>query len=117
MTDSQAEHLDPTVLGEEIGDSGRPGDDFPPDEPLAVDDPAILGDGAIARDDVEQRDGRLRPETAAPSTDDDPGPGLVDGASGDGPTLADGEQQLVADEVEHDGGPEAAAVRIESETP
>ncbi len=62
MSESHAEQLDPTVLGEEIDDDVRPGDDYPPTEPIAVEDPAIVAEGVIARDDVEQRTERMEPE-------------------------------------------------------
>ncbi|MGA9279130.1 hypothetical protein [Ilumatobacter sp.] len=62
MTDSHAESLDPSVLGEQVGDDRRPADDYPADEPLGVEDPSIIGDGRIARDDVASRDEREQPE-------------------------------------------------------
>jgi hypothetical protein len=93
------------VLGEEVGEDGRPGDDFPPDEPLGVDDPSIVDQGMIARDDVEAREARRR----VPDDDTDaPAPGLL-GPSGDD---TDREPQLVADESSAtEPAAEAAAVR------
>ena len=120
MSDSHAEHLDPTVLGEEVGDTGRPGDDFPRDEPLAVEDPSIVAHGVIARDDVASRDERLVPEaeaeernaaTGAPAMQGRPA-GLVDPAmsTATAPSIDDDEQQLIATEsVEPEPSPEARA--------
>ena len=123
MSDSHAEHLDPTVLGEEVGDTGRPGDDFPRDEPLAVEDPSIVAHGVIARDDVASRDERLVPEaeernavTGAPAMQGRPA-GLVDPAMSTAmaPSIDDDEQQLIATEsVEQEQSPEARAMHEES---
>jgi hypothetical protein len=127
MSDSHAEHLDPTVLGEEVGDTGRPGDDFPRDEPLAVEDPSIVAHGVIARDDVASRDERLVPEaeaeaeernavTGAPAMQGRPA-GLVDPAMSTAmaPSIDDDEQQLIATEsVEQEQSPEARALHEES---
>lgn len=107
MTDDSnaAEQLDPSVLGEHVGDEERPGDDFPPDEPLGVDDPAIVDQGMIARDDVASREERrVGPGNGE---DGDTAPGLVD--PGDGGV--DAEPQLLADRSETpEQAPEARAV-------
>lgn len=113
MSDSHAEQLDPSVLGEEVGDDGRPGDAFPPDEPLAVDDPNITADGSIAPDDVETREDRLVDDAArATPADGDDTTTLVDPEAADVPSLDDTERQLVADEATDGDGPEAAAVHV-----
>lgn len=116
MSDSQAEQLDPTVLGEEVGDERRPAADFPPDEPLAVDDPNIVAGGVIARDDVASREERRadRSDTTDSSDASDESPALIE--PGDDPDVRDDEQQLIADEGDSDRSPEAAAVHV-TDTP
>ena len=110
MSDSHAEQLDPSKLGEEVGDDQRAADDFPPDQPMGVDDPSILADGSIAEDDYETRDdrhvrgGEVEAGVAEP-------PALVD--PGLDPDVIDDEQQLIADTGDRDSSPEAAAVHIE----
>ncbi|WP_395154887.1 hypothetical protein [Ilumatobacter sp.] len=122
MSYSHAEQLDPTVLGEEVGDTGRPGDDFPRDEPLAVEDPSIIAHGVIARDDVASRDERLVPEAEerdaanGASTMQGRPAGLVDPAmsTATAPSIDDDEQQLIATEsVEQEQSPEARALHEE----
>lgn len=111
-TASSAEATDPSVLGERIGDEGRPGDEFPPDEPMGVEDPAIVAQGVIARDDVAQREARLVSEhTEEAAAGARPGPGLIDPVQDEVPGLDDPEQQLVADVGTAEDGPEARAVR------
>lgn len=113
MSDSHAEQLDPSKLGEEVGDDQRAADDFPPDEPMAVDDPSILSDGSIAEDDYATRDGRHvqgdEAGTAAESVAEPPA--LID--PGPDPDVVDDEQQLVADTGDRDTSPEAAALRVD----
>jgi len=70
-TDSQsgAEQLDPSKLGEGPGDDERAADQgYPPESPMGVDDPALdPSEGDVAPDDVEQRSWREEPEPAAGS--------------------------------------------------
>ncbi len=70
-TDSQsgAEQLDPSKLGEGVGDDERAADQgYPPDSPMGVDDPALdTPGGDVASDDVEQRAWREEPELSADS--------------------------------------------------
>lgn len=111
MSDSHAEQLDPSTLGEEVGDDERAVADYPPDEPMAVDDPSILADGSIAEDDDETRDDRhvrsdeVRPDAAEP-------PALID--PGLDPDVVGDEQQLIADTGDRDTSPEAAAVHVDT---
>jgi len=114
MTDSHAESLDPTVLGEEVGDDRRPAADYPADEPMGVDDPSIVEDGVVARDDVATRDEREQPEVDESSTLQDRErvvDGLIDtNVSPDG---NDHEERLIADRGDADTGPEAGALHVE----
>lgn len=112
MSESHAEQLDPSVLGERIGDDRRPAADFPPDEALAVDDPNLDGNGVVVRDDVESRDERRADHDDGPTGG--PSPALID--TGDDPDLRDDERQLVADEGDRDLSPEAGAVHIDDTT-
>ena len=112
MSDSHAEQLDPSKLGEEVGDDRRAADDFPPDQPMVVDDPSILSDGSIAEDDYETRDDRHVPDEALQSEAVEP-PALVD--PGAAPDVIDDEQQLIADTGDRDTSPEAAAVRVDDD--
>ena len=116
MTDSHAEQLDPSVLGERVGDYRRPAADYPPEQPLGVEDPSILDDGRIALDDVETRDDRTRPEAGehpASSPADRIDGGLIEpDRTSDG---TDREPQLAADIGDSDTGPEAAALRVEDD--
>lgn len=91
---SHAEQLDPSKLGEEVGDDGRAADDFPPDEPLGVDDPSILSDGSIADDDYRTRDDRHVDEREPPDEAARPAALLDPGVD---PDVIDDEQQLIAD--------------------
>ena len=114
MSDSHAEALDPTVLGEEVGDDERPAAGYPADVPFAVEDPSIVEDGVIARDDVESREDRLEPEIDESVTRPDAervADGLIDtNVSPDG---NDHEERLIADGGDPDTGPEAGALHIE----
>ncbi len=110
MSDSHAEQLDPSTLGEEVGDDERAADDFPPDQPLGVDDPSILSDGSIAEDDYETRDDRHVRSDETGSDVAEP-PALID--PGLDPDVIDDEQQLVADTGDRDTSPEAAAVHVD----
>jgi hypothetical protein len=114
MTDSHAESLDPSVLGEEVGDDDRPADDYPPEEAVAVEDPSIVEAGVIARDDVETREQRRNPDVDGSVTDpvrDRVADGLIDtNVSPDG---NDHEERLIADRGDHDSSPEAGALHIE----
>lgn len=116
MTDSHAEQLDPSVLGEQVGDDERAAADYPPDEPLGVDDPSLLADGEVAPDDVATRETRLAdPGHAGDAT---PTIGLVDPASTDTPSLTDDERQMVGDIAHADTGAEAAAIHVvDTDTP
>ena len=113
MSESHAEQLDASVLGQDDTDDidAAPAGDFPPDEPLGVDDPSILSDGSIADDDYETRDARHR-HGAAEQTDED-GPALIE--PGADPDVIDDEQQMLADEGDRDTSPEAAAVHVTDE--
>ncbi len=110
MSESHAEQLDPSVLGERVGDERRPAADFPPDEPLAVDDPNIVAGGVIARDDVESREARHTDRGVR--ADDASAPGLIE--PGDDPDVRDDEQQMVADAGDRvpEAAAEAAAVHV-----
>ncbi|MEZ5295028.1 MAG: hypothetical protein R2697_01755 [Ilumatobacteraceae bacterium] len=110
MSDSHAEQLDPSKLGEEVGDDQRAAADFPPDEPMAVDDPSILADGSIAEDDYRTRDGRHVTHDEAADDQAEP-PALIE--PGLDPDVVDDEQQLIADTGDRDPSPEAAAVHLE----
>ena len=114
MTDSHAEQLDPSVLGEQVGDDHRPAAGYPPEEPLGVEDPAILDDGRIARDDIETRDDRTQQEPdasiTAPSSERLE-PGLLEPDRA--PDGTDRESGLIADTG--DVGPEAGALHIEDD--
>jgi hypothetical protein len=114
MTDSHAESLDPSVLGEEVGDDDRPAADYPPDEALAVEDPSIVDEGLIARDDVATRDRRQRPEVDGSVTEpvrERFTDGLIDtNVSPDG---NDHEERLIADRGDADTGPEADALHVQ----
>ncbi|WP_148288739.1 hypothetical protein [Ilumatobacter nonamiensis] len=116
MSDSHAESLDPTVLGEKVGDDRRPAADYPPEEPLGVEDPSIVEDGIIARDDVASRDEREQPETDETATRQDRErvtDGLIDtNVSPDG---NDHEERLLADSGDRDTGPEAGALHVEND--
>lgn len=116
MTDSHAEQLDPSVLGEEVGDDRRPAADYPPEEPLGVEDPSILDDGRIARDDVGTRTDRVEPDAQVPagaSPAERFDAGLIEPAPASDGT--DQESQLVADTGDADTGPEAAALHIDDD--
>ena len=113
MTDSHAEQLDPTVLGEQVGDDRRPAADYPPEEPLGVEDPSILDDGRIARDDLGARQDRTRHEVDASVTQpvvDRVQEGLID--TNAAPDRSDHEERLLADTGDADAGPEAAALHV-----
>ena len=129
MSESHAEQLDESVLGEDDTDDieagspdASPTAGFPPDQPLGVDDPAILSDGSIAEDDYAAREARHRhagdPDDERDERDDsrasdEPAPALIE--PGADPDVLDDEQQLIADEADEgdlDTSPEAAAVHI-----
>ena len=118
MSESHAEQLDASVLGQDdtddtddIGADTAPAADFPPQDPLGVEDPSILSDGSIADDDYATREARHRRDDD--TGDDDEGPALID-TSAD-PDVLDDEQQMVADQGDHDTSPEAAAVHVTDE--
>ena len=108
MSDSHAEQLDPTVLGEQVGDDRRPAADYPPDQPMAVEDETIRADGSIAADDVATRDERRNEPDGR--VDDTKGEALIE--PGDDPDVRDDEQQLIADTGDRDRSPEAGAVHV-----
>jgi hypothetical protein len=116
MSDSHAEQLDPTVLGEQVGDDRRPAADYPPDQPLAVEDETIRADGSIAADDVATRaDRRNEPGGPADDTaDDTQGEALIE--PGDDPDVRDDEKQLIAETGDRDPSPEAGAVHVHDQT-
>jgi hypothetical protein len=124
MSESHAEQLDASVLGEDdtddIGDDTAPAADFPPEDPLGVDDPSILADGSIADDDYATREERHRhddePDDGDGSDDTDDGteaPALIDPSSD--PDVLDDERQMLADEGDRDTSPEASAVHVIAE--
>jgi hypothetical protein len=119
MSESHAEQLDASVLGEDdtddIGDDTAPAADFPPDDPLGVDDPSILSDGSIADDDYATREARHRHDRDADrATDrDTDAPALIEPSAD--PDVLDDEQQMLADEGDRDTSPEAAAVHVTDE--
>ena len=107
MSDSHAEQLDPTVLGEEVGDDRMPAEGYPADEALAVDDENIVAQGMIARDDVASREDRLADDD---TTERSEAPALIE--PGAEPDLRDDEQQMIADTGDRDDSPEAAALHV-----
>lgn len=110
---SGAEQTDPSVLGESVGGTDRPGDDYPPAEPLGVDDPSILADGSIAEDDVESRSDREEPEVSAerPTPAPDRVHDLLD--PNDDPDRLDDEPQMIASEDDDgDSSPEVSAIHV-----
>ena len=118
MSESHAEQLDASVLGEddtgEIGDDTAPAADFPPDDPLGVDDPSILSDGSIADDDYATREARHRHADETDDSDDGTeAPALIEPSAD--PDVLDDEQQMLADEGDRDTSPEAAAVHVTEE--
>ena len=119
MSESHAEQLDASVLGEDdtddIGDDTAPAADFPPEEPLGVDDPSILADGSIADDDYATREARHRHDADRQHRADagTEAPALIDPSAD--PDVLDDEQQMLADEGDLDTSPEAAAVRVTEE--
>jgi hypothetical protein len=112
MSESHAEQLDASVLGQDDTDhvDAAPAADFPPDEPLGVDDPSILADGSIADDDYETREARHRHGNDDAADADDDAPSLIE--PGADPDMIDDEQQMLADEGDRDTSPEAAAVHV-----
>ena len=110
MSDSHAEQLDPTVLGERVGDEHRPAADFPPDEPLGVEDETILADGSIADDDVAGRSDRHQDDDRDNGNAGAGGPALIE--PGADPDVSDDEQQLIAETGDRDPSPEADAVHV-----
>lgn len=112
MSDSHAEALDPSNLGEQVGDHDVAAVEahYPPDEPLGLDDPALTDTGDIIPDDVESREGRLVSERVRPQHDHVTG--LI--ADGDGIGEEDRSAQLVAEGGDdEDEGPEAGAMHFE----
>jgi hypothetical protein len=109
MTDSHAEQLDATKLGEEIGDADLASDEFPAETPMAVDDKTIVRGGVIARDDVATRDARRTDDDRAEADS----PGLIE--TSDDPDIADDERQLIAESGDRERSPEAEAVRVTDE--
>ncbi len=111
MSDSHAEALDPSQLGEQVGDddAAAVAANYPPEEPLGLDDPALTDTGEIIPDDVESRERRLVEERVRPEHDHVAG--LI--ADGDGIGETDHESQMVADSGDDDEGPEAGAMHIE----
>ena len=112
MSDSHAEALDPSKLGEQVGDhdDAAVAAHYPPEEPLGLDDPALTDTGEIIPDDVESREARLTSERVRPEHDHVAG--LI--ADGDGIDEADREGQLVAESGDDVEGPEAGAMHIET---
>lgn len=109
MTDSHAEQLDASKLGEKIGDDDLASDDYPAETPMAVDDETIVRGGVIARDDVATRDARRTDDDRA-ETDS---PGLIE--TSDDPDIADDERQLIAESGDRERSPETDAIHITDE--
>lgn len=110
MPENNAEQLDPSVLGERVGDDERAAADYPPEEPYAVDDPSITADGSIGEDDVATREERHVPDDEE-ARDDEParGDGLIDPTGA--PDELDDEERLLAQEsTDDERGAESAAV-------